>query len=169
MTTKGPKKRMGCRCCEKDQEELSSRLSWCSRCHAVRYCSKECQEKDWKNYHKKECKHLKIMRATKTKMQEELKNKCGKSKSKQRAELGEVQASLNEVLASLAPLTLAVNFGANHIGENITGVDSPSHFLYIVHTSSIDVFKKSPYEELRNVMLLRLCPLAYFWIQRRTI
>ena len=27
----------------------------CSRCHYVRYCSKECQLKDWKKSHKKKC------------------------------------------------------------------------------------------------------------------
>jgi len=31
------------------------KLSWCSRCHAVAYCSRDCQVKDWKT-HKEYCK-----------------------------------------------------------------------------------------------------------------
>lgn len=34
------------------------KLSKCSRCLTVRYCSKDCQTNHWKAYHKKECKRL---------------------------------------------------------------------------------------------------------------
>lgn len=37
----------------------NSNLMWCSKCHAVKYCSKDCQRANWSN-HKINCnKHLK--------------------------------------------------------------------------------------------------------------
>ena len=36
-------------------EEFQASLMWCSICLTVFYCSKECQQKDWRA-HKKRCK-----------------------------------------------------------------------------------------------------------------
>ncbi|RLN72324.1 hypothetical protein BBJ28_00022129 [Nothophytophthora sp. Chile5] len=33
-------------------------LSRCGRCRTAYYCSRECQQQDWKPDHRKECKHL---------------------------------------------------------------------------------------------------------------
>ena len=44
-------------------------LQKCSRCLVVRYCSKECQRKDWKE-HKKQCENLSIWRKDQDKIQE---------------------------------------------------------------------------------------------------
>jgi hypothetical protein len=30
----------------------------CSKCHSVLYCNRDCQTKDWKKVHKKECPDL---------------------------------------------------------------------------------------------------------------
>lgn len=37
-------------------------LKKCAKCSSVRYCCRECQEVDWKNRHKRECKKLKEKR-----------------------------------------------------------------------------------------------------------
>jgi hypothetical protein len=44
-------------------------LQKCSRCLVVRYCSKECQRKDWKE-HKKQCENLSIWRKDQDKIHE---------------------------------------------------------------------------------------------------
>lgn len=65
-----------------DQEKLISRtvcffcgappvaqgvkLSVCARCNSVVYCSKECQSKDWKMAHKRECKATEVFQDPKT-------------------------------------------------------------------------------------------------------
>ncbi|KAH8102025.1 hypothetical protein BXZ70DRAFT_47761 [Cristinia sonorae] len=36
--------------------DLQVKLSWCSKCRSVRYCSKDCQRADWKQ-HKPTCQH----------------------------------------------------------------------------------------------------------------
>lgn len=43
---------LGCNICYKD--ENSAKLKYCSRCRMVKYCSAECQKKDWRD-HKKVC------------------------------------------------------------------------------------------------------------------
>jgi len=44
-----------CLVCHKEKKEDGSVLAQCSKCRAAKYCSKACQEKDWKN-HKRWCK-----------------------------------------------------------------------------------------------------------------
>ena len=47
-----------CIVCKKtDAEADGGKLKSCSRCKRVRYCSRECQVKDWKT-HKKFCKEV---------------------------------------------------------------------------------------------------------------
>ena len=41
------------------------KVSQCGRCQAVDYCSSECQKKDWKAFHKDECKAIASGKATK--------------------------------------------------------------------------------------------------------
>lgn len=43
-----------CACCEKI-EERSQKMKRCAGCKSVRYCSRECQVKDW-SLHKSDCK-----------------------------------------------------------------------------------------------------------------
>ena len=45
------------RCCAcKTPEKIGEAFSYCSRCHITMYCSRECQQKDWKEGgHKKQC------------------------------------------------------------------------------------------------------------------
>lgn len=43
-----------CSTCHKPQSELGDELKHCARCRSARYCSKECQKKDWKT-HKRSC------------------------------------------------------------------------------------------------------------------
>ena len=33
-------------------------LMRCAKCKFTRYCSKQCQDKAWREYHKKECKGI---------------------------------------------------------------------------------------------------------------
>ena len=52
-----PKHRNMCRLCSKTAEEAAiPKLRLCAGCKMARYCSKECQKKDWKGGHKKICK-----------------------------------------------------------------------------------------------------------------
>lgn len=51
----------GCTYCKNVECLNKIKFKWCSRCHVVAYCGKECQRKDW-NTHKKYC--LKITTAT---------------------------------------------------------------------------------------------------------
>jgi tetratricopeptide (TPR) repeat protein len=44
-----------CECCNKTDKHEGTSLSTCSRCRVVRYCSPECQKKDWAE-HKLACK-----------------------------------------------------------------------------------------------------------------
>ena len=44
-----------CHACQKAAQDTT--LKKCSRCKKVKYCSKECQVKDWKN-HKKHCRKI---------------------------------------------------------------------------------------------------------------
>ncbi|KAI8835037.1 hypothetical protein BJ741DRAFT_608927 [Chytriomyces cf. hyalinus JEL632] len=39
-----------------DEDALTSDLSICSKCKAVRYCSVECQKQDWGGHHKRFCR-----------------------------------------------------------------------------------------------------------------
>ncbi|KAJ3408729.1 hypothetical protein CcCBS67573_g01980 [Chytriomyces confervae] len=39
-----------------DEDALTSDLSLCSKCKAVRYCSVECQKQDWGGHHKRFCR-----------------------------------------------------------------------------------------------------------------
>ena len=48
-------------------------LMICSKCHVVRYCSRECQKRDWK-VHKKICKDLAVLLKDKEKLQEVIKD-----------------------------------------------------------------------------------------------
>ncbi|KAF2660957.1 hypothetical protein K491DRAFT_687773 [Lophiostoma macrostomum CBS 122681] len=45
----------GCRACGKDEKDDGSDLLQCSRCKKAKYCSRECQKRDWK-MHKATCK-----------------------------------------------------------------------------------------------------------------
>jgi hypothetical protein len=47
-------KRM-CHCCSKTEKPDEVTFKYCSNCKYVSYCSKECQEKDWKQGHKTSC------------------------------------------------------------------------------------------------------------------
>ena len=47
------------RCREEEDEANGKRFNRCSRCKSVKYCSKECQEKQWHAEHKEVCKKLK--------------------------------------------------------------------------------------------------------------
>ena len=53
MTIGYTKKKKMCLVCKS-----SSGTKVCSTCHSVRYCSRECQRKDWVDNHKKICPHL---------------------------------------------------------------------------------------------------------------
>lgn len=44
--------------CTRTGEQTKANLSMCSQCQTIRYCSKECQQSDWRN-HKLACKMLK--------------------------------------------------------------------------------------------------------------
>lgn len=44
-----------CRNCNATKGKKGGKLMWCMRCRAVRYCSQDCQKKDWKK-HRMECK-----------------------------------------------------------------------------------------------------------------
>ena len=46
-----------CFWCEKNKLS-TEKLSVCTQCMAVSYCSAECQKRDWKSYHKEECAKL---------------------------------------------------------------------------------------------------------------
>jgi hypothetical protein len=49
-----------CACCGATKRANNKPLLPCSRCKSVAYCSKECQEKHWKEFgHKKKCPELK--------------------------------------------------------------------------------------------------------------
>ena len=41
-----------------DVELPREKIKKCKACKLVEYCSRECQVKDWKNGHKKDCKIL---------------------------------------------------------------------------------------------------------------
>jgi len=38
----------------------ADQFQWCSQCHCVLYCSKECQKIDWKRRHKHSCKAVNL-------------------------------------------------------------------------------------------------------------
>lgn len=52
-TNSSPKENQICPVCHK----LSDKLKWCGKCKAVKYCSAECQSKDW-GFHKLNCQFL---------------------------------------------------------------------------------------------------------------
>ena len=48
-----------CWSCRKDKDKEGTKLTQCSQCYSVWYCSKECQSKDWKEgKHKIDCKKV---------------------------------------------------------------------------------------------------------------
>jgi hypothetical protein len=55
---------LGCTFCGKKPEGGSKKLQKCSKCQAVRYCSKECQKKHWKGGHKAMCSFPKAKHPT---------------------------------------------------------------------------------------------------------
>ena len=50
----GDRKRSICFCCEKQEEETTP-FKLCGQCQVAKYCSRECQLKDWKKRHKCAC------------------------------------------------------------------------------------------------------------------
>ena len=55
-----PRQATGGRCngCTAQHYGVMARFKACARCHAVNYCSPECQAEHWKSTHKKECKRM---------------------------------------------------------------------------------------------------------------
>ena len=51
------------KCYNVDCQKATSKLFECAKCHRVLYCSKECQQADWKN-HKKVCSSKQEQEAT---------------------------------------------------------------------------------------------------------
>lgn len=49
-----------CVACGATKSKKGGELDVCGRCHHAKYCSVECQQKDWKLWHKKICKALKV-------------------------------------------------------------------------------------------------------------
>ena len=47
---------LACATCGKAGGDATAPLKLCARCHAVWYCSSECQRADWKAGHKRVCK-----------------------------------------------------------------------------------------------------------------
>ena len=47
-----------CDKCGKAESELNKPLKPCAKCGIKKYCSRECQNKDWSNKHKKQCARL---------------------------------------------------------------------------------------------------------------
>ncbi|KAH9827212.1 hypothetical protein Tdes44962_MAKER03022 [Teratosphaeria destructans] len=45
---------LSCGRCHRPQAHLSGPLQLCSRCRSIRYCSRDCQRRDWPS-HKPQC------------------------------------------------------------------------------------------------------------------
>jgi MYND finger len=54
-----------CAACLQSQAHMppNKHTKWCSRCHCVRYCSRECQTTDWRRGHQKLCGALAALRS----------------------------------------------------------------------------------------------------------
>ncbi len=104
--TMGPRKIGYYHCCNTNclhTEDFDTRFQMCAQCQLAQYCSRECQNEDWKAKHKKVCKKAAERREQMSKMGKMFQKLSDMSLTGQGGSLEEMiaNASTNEAVKPL--------------------------------------------------------------------